>query len=58
MTTARAAEVLSLAATYNGCGRATSDELKEALSMADAALRGQGHWISGKDCTVKKPGKK
>jgi len=49
MTNARAAEVLSMAATYNGCGRATSDELKKALSMADAALREQGHWISVKD---------
>lgn len=41
MTEQRAAEVLNVAVTFNGSGRATSDELKEALVVADNALKKQ-----------------
>ena len=33
-----AISVLNMAVTYNGCGRATSDDLAEALKMAREAL--------------------
>lgn len=54
MTNARAAEVLCIATTYNGCGRATSDELKEAISIAynalrNSSLRKKGEWVSVED---------
>lgn len=39
MTYERAVEVLNMAVTFNGCGRCTSDELKEAVSAATIALR-------------------
>ena len=39
MTNDRAAEVLEIAVAYNGCGRATSDELRVAVKMAQEALR-------------------
>ena len=35
----RAADVLGMAVTFNGCGRATSDELKAAVSKAVQLLR-------------------
>ena len=35
----RAAEVLGMAVTFNGCGRSTSEELKEAVRAAIDALR-------------------
>lgn len=35
----RAVEVLCMAVTFNGCGRSTSDELKEAVRAAVAALQ-------------------
>lgn len=34
-----AIRVLEMAVTYNGCGRATSDDLVEALKMAKEALK-------------------
>lgn len=39
ITSNRAAEVLGMAVTFNGCGRCTSDELKEAVNAAQDALR-------------------
>jgi hypothetical protein len=39
ITSKRAAEVLSMAVTFNGCGRCTSDELREAVRLAVAALQ-------------------
>ena len=39
ITSKRAADVLGMAITFNGCGRCTSDELREAVSAAIAALR-------------------
>lgn len=41
MTRERAIDALDMAAAWNGCGRATSAEVKEALYMAKAALREQ-----------------
>ena len=38
ITPKRAAEVLSMAVTFNGCGRTTSDEMKEAVRVAIKAL--------------------
>lgn len=38
ITSKRAAEVLSMAVSFNGCGRTTSDELKEAVRAAIHAL--------------------
>lgn len=67
MDNARAAEVLCIATTYNGCGRATSDELKEAISIAynalrNSTLRPKGEWkpcfgdwrkqIEGDECSA------
>lgn len=34
-----AIRVLEMAVTYNGCGRATSDDLVEALKMAKEAIK-------------------
>lgn len=39
ITYKRAAEVLSMAVTYNGCGRTTSDEMREAIRAAIEALK-------------------
>lgn len=39
ITSKRASDVLGMAVTFNGCGRCTSDELKEAVHAAIAALR-------------------
>ena len=39
ITSKRAAEVLSMAVTFNGCGRSNSDEMKEAVCAGIAALR-------------------
>lgn len=39
MTNDSAAEVLEIAVSYNGCGRAASDELRIAVKMAQEALR-------------------
>lgn len=36
-----AIRVLEMAVTYNGCGRATSEDLTEALKMAKEALEKQ-----------------
>lgn len=36
-----AISVLNMAVTYNGCGRATSDDLEEALKLAKEALKKQ-----------------
>ena len=36
-----AIRVLEMAVTYNGCGRATSDDLAEALKLAKEALEKQ-----------------
>lgn len=38
ITYKRAAEVLGMAVTFNGCGRTTSDEMKEAVRVAQDAL--------------------
>lgn len=38
ITSKRAAEVLGMAVTFNGCGRSTSDEMREAVSAGIAAL--------------------
>lgn len=48
MTNKRAAEVLSMAVTFNGCGRCTGDEMREAVKMACATLEAT-EWISVKD---------
>ena len=39
ITSGRAAYVLSMAVTYNGCGKTTSDEMREAVSAGVDALR-------------------
>lgn len=39
ITSGRAADVLSMAVTYNGCGRTTSDEMREAVRAGIDALR-------------------
>lgn len=39
ITSRRAADVLSMAVTYNGCGRTTSDEMREAVRAGIDALR-------------------
>lgn len=39
ITIQRATKVLGMAVTFNGCGRCTSDELKEAVNAAQDALR-------------------
>lgn len=39
MTSKRAADILGMAVTFNGCGRCTSDELREAVRLAAAALQ-------------------
>lgn len=39
ITSKRAAEVLEMAVTFNGCGRTTSDELRDAVCAAQYALR-------------------
>lgn len=39
MTADRASEVLGMAAVWNGCGRATREELREAISVARKILR-------------------
>ena len=36
-----AISVLNMAVTYNGCGRATSDDMEEALKLAKEALKKQ-----------------
>lgn len=36
-----AIRVLGMAVTYNGCGRATSDDMEEALKLAKEALKKQ-----------------
>ena len=41
ITYSRAAEVLEMAVTFNGCGRTDSNELKEAVRTAAAVLRGK-----------------
>ena len=48
MTNKRAAEVLSMAVTFNGCGRCTGDEMREAVKMACATLEAT-EWISVSD---------
>lgn len=48
MTNKRAAEVLSMAVTFNGCGRCTGDEMREAVKMACATLEAT-EWISVND---------
>ena len=53
MTNKRAAEVLSMAVTFNGCGRCTSDELEEAIKVAKKALDAT-EWISVNDRLPKK----
>lgn len=39
ITSRRAAEVLSMAVTFNGCGRTTSDEMREAVRAGIDALQ-------------------
>lgn len=39
ITYSRAAEVLGMAVSFNGCGRTDSDELKEAVNTAVLVLR-------------------
>ena len=53
MTNKRAAEVLSMAVTFNGCGRCTGDEMREAVKMACATLEAT-EWISVNDRLPKK----
>ena len=48
MTNKRAAEVLSMAVTFNGCGRCTGDEMREAVKMACVTLEAT-EWISVDD---------
>lgn len=38
ITSKRAAEVLGMAVTFNGCGRSNNDEMKEAVRAGIAAL--------------------
>ena len=52
ITSKRAVEVLSMATTFNGCGRCTSDELKEAVSAAIAALREKAEREDPKPLTI------
>lgn len=39
ITSKRAADILGMAVSFNGCGRCTSDELKEAVNAAQDALQ-------------------
>ena len=52
ITSKRAAEVLGMAVTFNGCGRATSDELKEAVLVALEALREKAERDNPKPLTL------
>lgn len=54
MTNKRAAEVLSMAVTFNGCGRCTGDEMREAVKMACATLEAT-EWISVKNRVPNSP---
>ena len=55
MTDERAADVLGMAVWYNGCGRATHDELNEAISIAQKKLRYgsvvHAHWTDDGYCS-------
>ena len=52
ITSERAADVLGMAVTFNGCGRSTSDELREAVSAAIAALREKAERENPKPLTL------
>lgn len=52
ITSERAAEVLGMAASFNGCGRSDIDEFREAVRAGKAALREKAERENPKPLTL------